>query len=137
MAKKREVSEEILPGRFSVNPSLTPLPTNGPWGHQTVKRWEAYLQRQDMVCTRGDSTSRISDKILTSRKLGQGHESDVLGFSPGFITQLCHFKQVIYPWSLSLFIRNGDKNICLRVVLRINEIIYIKHHVQCLTRRRV
>ena len=47
----------------------------------------------------------VAPSTLTSRKPGQGHEPDLLGFSPGFTLQLHHFKQVICPWSLSFFIR--------------------------------
>lgn len=56
MAKKREMSEEglllILPGRLSVILTLTPIPTEESMGHQTMKRWEEFLQRQDVVYTK-------------------------------------------------------------------------------------
>lgn len=77
--------------------------------------------------------SKISDKILTSRKLGQGRESD-LWVSVLALSACCVTSSKSYTLGAQLLHqKKGDENICFRVVFRINELIYIKHHVQCLT----
>lgn len=76
--------------------------------------------------------SRVSDKILISRKLGQGHGPDLpLLYHSAVSLQASHIAwEPQFPYQ-----KNGDKNICVKVDLRINEIIYLKHYVQFLTCR--
>lgn len=81
--------------------------------------------------------SKISDKILISRKQGQGHESD-LWVSVLALSACCVTSSKSYTLGAQfIHQKKGDKNICFRVVFRINELIYIKHHIQCLTCRNV
>lgn len=93
MAKKREMSEEgsqeILSERISVNLFPTPIPTKHPLGHQTMKKWEGFLQRQDIVCTRVQDERQNTSRTPV-KDMSQTYRLSVLALSLS-----CHFDQVI------------------------------------------
>lgn len=97
-----------------------------------MKRWEGFLQKQDMAGTRGDLKSRISDKILTSRNWSRTWPRFT-----SFQSWLCHLAVLlqatyITSWGPSSLIRKiGIIIYTFRIVLTISETIHVKYFDKC------